>query len=142
MQQFNAFYFKRLEQLKFAVKEAAEMKWDVRAEYVDNILDLRTGSLTVIIGTLFKLQSKKPSVFNSDGKDEINIIQTVDQVDLSFGVTGINQNQNLAGKYISDDDQCILEDSSGRITIKESDKFRINEQVTGTIIALLGVADT
>ena len=55
MQQFNSFYFKRLEQLKGAVKEAAELKWDVHAEYVDNILDLRTGKLTVIIGTLYKL---------------------------------------------------------------------------------------
>ena len=104
MQQFNAFYFKRLEQLKHAVKEAAEMKWDVQADYVDNILDLRTGTLTVIIGTLFKLQKNKPSVFNSDGKDEINIIQNTDQVDLSFGVTGISQNQLLAGKHISEDD--------------------------------------
>ena len=50
------------------------MKWDVQADYVDNILDLRTGKLTVIIGTLFKLQKNKPSVFTSDGKDEINVI--------------------------------------------------------------------
>jgi len=41
MQQFNQFYFNRLEQLRPAVKEAAEMKWDERAEYVDNILDIR-----------------------------------------------------------------------------------------------------
>lgn len=54
MQQFNQFYYRRLEQLRHAVKEAAEMKWDARAEYVDNILDLRPGSLTVIIGTVFK----------------------------------------------------------------------------------------
>ena len=54
MQQFNSFYYRRLEQLKAAVKEAAEMKWDARAEYVDNMLDLRPGTLTVIIGTVFK----------------------------------------------------------------------------------------
>ena len=34
-----------------------------------------------------------------------------------------------------------MEDSSGRINIKESANFRIDEQVTGTIMALLGVAD-
>ena len=41
MKQFNQFYYQRLEQLRPAVKEAAEMKWQqYRAEYVDNILDL------------------------------------------------------------------------------------------------------
>ena len=34
-----------------------------------------------------------------------------------------------------------MEDSSGRINIKNSATFQINEQVTGTIIALLGIAD-
>lgn len=52
-----------METLKPAVKEAAEMKWDDNAEYVDNILDLTTGKLTVVIGTVFKEQKKKPSVF-------------------------------------------------------------------------------
>ena len=54
MQQFNLFYFNRLEKLKPAVREAANLKWDTDAEYVDNILDLRTNCRTVIIGTLFK----------------------------------------------------------------------------------------
>jgi hypothetical protein len=48
-------YFKRLEQLKPVVKENAELKWSKeKARYMDNILDLKTGELTVIIGTLFK----------------------------------------------------------------------------------------
>lgn len=48
-----------------AVKEAAEIKWDCNAEYVDNILDLRPGKLTVIIGTVFKEQKLKPNVFSN-----------------------------------------------------------------------------
>ena len=71
----------------------------------------------------------------------MNVIKNADSVDLSFGITGIDGNQSLAGKYISDDDQCILEDSSGRINIKEGPTFKPNEQVTGTIMALPGVAD-
>ena len=63
MQQFCSFYYKRLEQLRPEVKEAAELKWDNRGEYVDNILDLKPGVQTVIIGTLFKEQKKKPCVF-------------------------------------------------------------------------------
>ena len=87
MQQFNQFYFRRLEQLKGAVKEAAEMKWDVRAEYVDNILDLRVGQLTVIIGTVFKEMKLKPQVFS----DITGVIKNSHlAADLSFGNTGID----------------------------------------------------
>ena len=63
MQQFCSFYFKRLDALRPEVKEAAELKWDNRGEFVDNILDLKPGVSTVIIGTLFKEQKKKPCVF-------------------------------------------------------------------------------
>ena len=49
--------------MKPAVREAAELKWDADPEYVENILDLRTNAKTVIIGTLFKEQKKKPQVF-------------------------------------------------------------------------------
>lgn len=65
MQQFNLFYYKRLEELKPAVREAAQLRWDDDADYVDNILDLKTNCKTVIIGTLFKDQKKKPSVFKN-----------------------------------------------------------------------------
>lgn len=136
MQQFNQFYFRRLEQLRGAVKEAAEMKWDARAEYVDNILDLRPGSLTVIIGTVFKEQCDKPNVFDSKFK----VIKHGPSFDLSFGVNGVDGN-NMTGTYINDSDQCILEDCSGRINIQTGPKFNPIEHVTGTIIALLGIAD-
>lgn len=65
MQQFCSFYYQRLEQLREYVKEAAELKWDYNAVYVDNILDLQPGEKTVIIGTLFKEMKKKPCVFTN-----------------------------------------------------------------------------
>ena len=116
MQQFNQFYFKRLEALRPAVKEAAELKWgDTRAEFVDHILDLRPGQLTVIIGTVYKEQVKKPCVF--EHITEVIRHNDVNPIDQSFGVGGIDGTLDLAGKYISENDQCILEDSSGRINI-------------------------
>jgi len=55
MQQYCNIYFKRLEQLKPVVRESAELKWNKeKARYMENILDLKIGELTVIIGTLFK----------------------------------------------------------------------------------------
>ena len=114
------------------------MKWDARAEYVDNILDLCPGKLTVIIGTLFKEQKRKPDVF----ADITGVIKNPHQlVDLSFGVHGVSGDMDMAGCFVSDDDQIILEDSSGRINIRASENFKPEELVTGLIIALLGVSD-
>lgn len=48
----------------------------------------------------------------------------------------------MRGKFTSDDDFAILEDGSGRVQIKDSHTFKCNEHVTGSIIALLGRADT
>lgn len=124
MQQFCSFYFRRLEELKPAVKETAQLKWDFAAEYVDNILDLKTNTKTVIIGTLFKEQKKKPCVF----KDLLGVIKSETQKELN-------------GCFVSDDDQAILEDSSGRINIRENENFKIAEQVTGSIVAIVGKAD-
>ena len=90
MQQFNQFYYRRLEQLKPAVKEAAELKWDRRAEYVEHILDLTVGKLTVIIGTVFKEQKLKPNVFT----DITGVIKSAHKpVDLSFGTEGVDGRQ-------------------------------------------------
>lgn len=72
---------------------------------MDNILDLKEGELTVIIGTLFKEQKLKPCVFtNIEG-----VISAVSSIDCSLG------DQSLVGKFTSEKDFAILEDVSGRI---------------------------
>ena len=136
LQQFCSFYYKRLESLRAHVKEAAELKWGDRGEFVENILDLKPGIITVIIGTLFKEQKKKPCVF----KNLTGVINTVPAIDLSFGALDGDGNP-LANEFISEADLAILEDASGRITINENCKFKIDEQITGSIIAVLGKAD-
>ena len=71
------------------MKEAAELKWDTnRAEFVDNILDLRPGALTVIIGTVYKEQKLKPNVFTNIS----GVIKNEAAIDLSFGqVEGLDE---------------------------------------------------
>ena len=82
------------------MNEAAEIKWDTRADYVNNILDLRPGNMTVIIGTVYKEQKAKPEVFT----DIAGVIKSVPLLDLSFGVNGVSGQTDLAGKYVSEDD--------------------------------------
>ena len=99
---------------------------------MDNILDMKLGQLSVIIGTIFKEQKKKPNVFtNITGP-----IDTINAVSCSTCTGDFSH-----GKFTSDDDQAILEDASGRINIRENPTFRCNQFVTGSIVALLGVVD-
>ena len=100
MQQFCKFYFMRLKMLKSAAREAAELKWNDDIVILDNILDIQPDMKTVIIGTLYKEQAKKPNVF----QDLEGVIETNSPVDLSFGAQGLSGDQPLAGKYISEDD--------------------------------------
>lgn len=102
---------------------------------MDNILDMKS-DLSVIIGTLFKEQKNKPNVFtNITGP-----INQVNAVDCSFGFA--TDKDSFIGKFTSENDQAILEDASGRINIRESDKFKCNNFVTGSIMALLGKVDS
>lgn len=126
-----------MEQLRPAVKEAAELRWHGKIEFVDNILDLKTGKQTVIIGTLFKEQKKKPCVLNN----LMGTIRGMEPLLMSVGTdVDFLTEKDYNGLYISEDDQAILEDSSGRINLKPLNN-NVNELVTGSIMAILGVAD-
>ena len=101
MQQFNQFYYKRLEQLKPAVKEAAMLKWDGKIDFVENILDLKTNQRTVIIGTLFKEQKKKPCVLSY----LLGVIKSVDPLEVSIGANSdITTAKDFDGLFVSEDD--------------------------------------
>lgn len=103
MQQFNAFYYKRLEQLRPAVQDAARLKWEDKYDCIDildNILDLKTNIRTVIIGTLFKEQKKKPSVL----QNPVDVIKTVNQLLLSIGADEEMYEKQWDGYFVSKDD--------------------------------------
>lgn len=48
---------------------------------------------------------------------------------------------SLMGKFTSEGDSAILEDASGRISIRSTHHFDCNQFVTGSIVALLGQVD-
>lgn len=62
--QYATFYWLRLQALKPAVREVAEIRWekDNNLVYVNNILDTKPDQMTVVIGTLFKEMPLKPSI--------------------------------------------------------------------------------
>lgn len=137
MVQYSNLYFRRLKRLLPQVKQAAEMKWTGHGEqqlvFVDNILDIKPFEGTVIIGTLFKEQKLKPSILN-------NIMGVLGQNKFYDSDTGKFQYGKYVNKDEKDQDVPVLEDISGRITIKDSPNFRIDEFVSGTIVALKGRA--
>jgi len=98
------------------------MKWGSDFKMVNNILDIKPYTMTVIIGTLFKEQALKPSILK-------NIV----------GVLGTKKFSK--GLYVSEDDYAVLEDSSGRIRLKKNENFDPKNFITGAIMSFLGVAD-
>lgn len=106
------------------MREFAEIKWekDSHLVYVNNILDIRPNHMTCIIGTMFKEMPLKPSILKN-----------------LLGILGTRKFKN--GKYVSEDDYAVLEDSSGRIRIKKGAKFNPDHFITGSILAFKGVVD-
>ena len=139
MLQYATLYFLRLEKLRPVVKETAQMKWAQcddefidggasKIQFVDNILDIKPFTETVIIGTFFKEQKMKPSILT-------DITGTLGQK--KFETDG----RFLHAEYVdADNDTGVLEDISGRITIKNSSYFNISQFVSGTVMALKGQA--
>lgn len=124
--QYATFYWLRLQALKPAVKEVAEIKWqdENHLQFVKNILDTKPNTMTVIIGTLFKEMPLKPSILKN-----------------LLGTLGTRKFKN--GQYVSEEDYAVLEDNSGRVRIKKGDDtvFNPNDFVTGAIVALKGIVD-
>ena len=124
MLQYATFYFLRLNSIKPAVREVAEIRWekDANLQYVQNILDTRPQQPTVIIGTLFKEMPLKPSILK-------NIV----------GTLGTRKFAN--GQYVSEEDYAVLEDGSGRVRIKRGEAFAPERFISGSILALKGSVD-
>ena len=111
-----------MQALKPRVLEIAENVFPPTAIFISNILDIRQNTLTVLIGTLFKDMKRKPNIL----KDITGTLGTRKPV-----------------AFCAPEDLCILEDSSGRIRLKdktpEQDLF--SKIVTGSILGCLGRAD-
>lgn len=122
--QYATFYWLRLQALKPAVREIAEIRWqnDNHLVYVNNILDTKPEQVTVVIGTLFKEMPLKPSILRS--------VQ---------GVLGTRKFKKA--QFVSEEDYAVLEDNSGRVRIKRGEVFQPENFVTGAIVALKGVVD-
>ena len=98
---------------------------------MNNILDIRPFEDTVIIGTLFKEQKLKPTILN-------NIMGVLGQKKF-LGADGKFKHGAFVNK--EEEDVAVLEDKSGRITIKNSpENFNIDHFVSGSILALRGKA--
>ena len=109
------------------------MRWQIQQgslKIVDNILDIKPYQEAVIIGTLFKEQKLKPSIL----KDIMGVLGQKKFFD--------QDGQFLYGGNVNkeEDDVAVLEDKSGRITIKKTENFNIDNFVSGSIMALKGKA--
>ena len=124
--QYATFYFKRLTILRECKKRwQKETDEEAGMDFLNNILDIRPGVLTVIIGTLYKEMPKKPCILS-------NLVGVL----RDGGGSKVN--------YCSPEDHLVLEDSSGRIRIKSQSLKAVidpNLFITGSIMGFKGQVD-
>jgi len=119
--QFANLYFTRLGQLGPAAKASARALWGDIA-YVKT-LDVDAGAAVIVVGTLYKEMSAKPSIIK-DGAD-------------TFQSTAVHGGRQLPDKYCGDDDVLSLEDESGRLAITGA-VLQDFVLVTGAVVAVRG----
>ncbi|KAF1942727.1 DNA polymerase subunit delta-2 [Clathrospora elynae] len=123
--QFADLYFLRLAQLKTTVKQKAEAAWhgfelgEMKASFVERVLDVRQGELCWIVGTVFMEMAKKPNVLDDVTKEH-----------------WINAPPDRATYVTAGEDEMMLEDESGRLRV--SGAVMDSHYVTGCILAALG----
>mmetsp|Transcript_5254 Transcript_5254/g.11653 ORF Transcript_5254/g.11653 Transcript_5254/m.11653 type:complete len:503 (+) Transcript_5254:5650-7158(+) len=120
--QYSHVYLQRLRMLQGPLVEECKKSWGEDVKIVEKIIHLKVGGgSSVIVGTLFKQQDLKPSVLD-EFKDEFSGGEIKESLD----------------NFCSDDDTLILEDESGRCSLKGLEQDFVDSVVTGIIIAVKG----
>lgn len=149
MLQYANLYFLRLQKLKPALREAAIAKWITPLtksqsdadlpEIVDNILDMKQKKTTIIIGTFYKEQQKKPTILDNI----MGCLPTKDQAPQALITTSedlLKPSQQEDKDKVLKADIGVIEDRSGRINVTGSEVFDIHSFVSGSVLALKGKA--
>lgn len=129
--QFFAMYQHRLAMLKPRVEREAMRKWGhntrnvngQKIQHKDKILDIVSGELCWVLGTVF-----------SDMKHKLNILQDVEK-----GVDDVMP--AMPELYVDSQNGAVvmLEDESGRAILHNEDLLRTTGLVTGCFVAVLGI---
>lgn len=130
-QQFFSMYQHRFNTLSERVLRNAIKKWGDGTKKIDGqtifrqdkILDITSGKLCWVIGTIF-----------CDAKNKLNILQDVEK-----GTDDILP--EIPASYLDDDEEAVvmLEDESGRAVLHNQGFLDNNLLVTGCIVGVLGI---
>lgn len=121
-QQFSGIYYTRLNELRPRVIELGKQRWtasDKSIQHVDRVLDVESGKACFIVGTVYVEQTRKPNVLTDIAKEQ-PIVYSMKH-----------------DKYADQEDEIILEDESGRVTLV-GEPLKGEMFTTGIIVGILG----
>ncbi|KAI8909662.1 DNA polymerase alpha/epsilon subunit B-domain-containing protein, partial [Gorgonomyces haynaldii] len=122
-QQYAGVYFTRLSLLRPRVLETCKREWGhLNVEYKSKLIDIEQGQSCYLIGTLFVDRKLKPNIISDITRDQWE------------------QKPADQDKYISDADEFVVEDESGRCVVV-GQLLQDVVLCTGMIVGFLGSED-
>ena len=155
--QYAQLYYQRLASLRPAVLAEAERRWGTAARHVGKVLDVTVGERCVVIGTVYMDMPLKPNILD-EVTSEVRLLSAA-LARRAPRVAGPSRHRcrrcppsrwsRAPGqrytvqaprrpKYVSDKDQAILEDESGRISLA-GDHIRQAVICTGVVCVVPAV---
>ncbi|OQR70155.1 DNA polymerase delta subunit 2-like [Tropilaelaps mercedesae] len=125
--QYASLYRHRYEKCEPMLREKLQQKWGGIQCPIVEICNLECGVRSIVMGTLFKVMPKQPSILREISEDVPE--------DAPLGVSENGDN------FTSDEDSLVLEDMRQRVSIRLSDFVNVHHVVTGIPVALLGLVD-
>ena len=120
--QYASIYYQRIEKLRPSIQNKAFEVWGKDYFFVDHILDIQPFQKAIIVGTIYKEMHKKPCILNN--------------------LMGVLGSWEFIDYVTEGQDYWVIEDSSGRVKIVNSENFKSESFVTGIVVALRGFVNS
>lgn len=127
--QFAGIYLARLKSSKSRLLKLASNRWPKLA--VRSLADIEPDEECIIIGTIFRSCSQKPSI--------IKQLASVEQIGSQLLLESYNNHQSLSSRLAGFEDDFFLEDEVQRISLDIQSQDLVERLTTGVVACIMGI---